>query len=342
DAALVNVPLILELALNQGKRFGSRFRSGAKSMPVKKMKSMDDVKTAFEVQLADQLSRLMKDLQAIEIANRKYHPTPLSSCLLDGCLESGICSTAGGARYNFSGIQCVAPADTGDSLYAIEKSVFMDKKITLPALVEQLIQNLPDKQLRAYLRGIEKFGNDHSDADKWTVYVIDKFTDELNRYQNTRGGRYVTGLYSVTLHEYYGRITGALPNGRKMGESFASGISPSNGMDRLGPTALINSINRIDFTKTANGINFNLKFDSQTLRGSTGKLALKNLLSTYFRKGGMQAQVNVLDPAILLAAKENPDLYPNLLVRVSGYSAYFNDLSPKMKDEIIQRSCLKN
>ncbi len=342
DAALVNVPLILELALNQGKRFGSRFRSGAKSMPVEKMQSMDDMKTAFEVQLADQLSRLMKDLQAIEIANRKYHPTPLSSCLLDGCLESGICSTAGGARYNFSGIQCVAPADTGDSLYAIEKSVFIDKKITLPALVEQLNQNLSDKQLRSYLKGIEKFGNDHSDADKWTVYVINKFTDELNRYQNTRGGHYVTGLYSVTLHEYYGRITGALPNGRKMGESFSSGISPSNGMDRLGPTALINSINRIDFTKTANGINFNLKFDSQTLRGSTGKLALKNLLSTYFRKGGMQAQVNVLDPAILLAAKENPDLYPNLLVRVSGYSAYFNDLSLEMKDEIIRRSCLKN
>jgi pyruvate formate-lyase/glycerol dehydratase family glycyl radical enzyme len=342
DAALVNVPLILELALNQGRRFGARFRSGARSMPVDTMRSMDDVKTAFETQLTDQISRLIKDLQAIEIAHQKYHPTPLTSSLLEGCIESGVCSTAGGARYNFSGIQCVAPADTGDSLYAIEKAVFIDKKITLPKLIEHLNQNLTDQHFRAYLKGIEKFGNDHSDADKWTVYVVDQFTSVLKQYQNTRGGNYVPGLYSVTIHEFYGRITGALPNGRKKGESFASGISPSNGMDRLGPTALINSVNRIDFSKIANGINLNLKFDNQTLRGSTGQLALKSLLSTYFRKGGMQAQVNVLDPAVLLAAKENPDLYPNLLVRVSGYSAYFNDLSPKMQDEIIQRSSLKN
>ncbi|RJP75959.1 MAG: formate acetyltransferase [Desulfobacteraceae bacterium] len=342
DAALLNVPLILELALNQGRRFGSRFRSGAKSMPVKNMRSMEDVKTAFEIQLADQVSRLIKDLQAIETANRKYHPTPLTSSLLEGCLENGICSTAGGARYNFSGIQCVAPADTGDSLFAIEKAVFTDQKITLPALVKQLSLNLPDNSLRNYLKAIEKFGNDQPDADKWTVYVVEQFTRQLNQYRNTRGGRYVPGLYSVTIHEYYGRVTGALPNGRKKGESFSSGISPSNGMDRLGPTALINSVNRIDFSKIANGVNFNLKFDSHTLRGPTGKLALKSVLSTYFRKGGMQVQVNVLDPSMLLAAKNNPDLYPHLLVRVSGYSAYFNDLSPKMKDEIIRRSSIIN
>lgn len=242
DAALMNVPIVLELALNQGKRFGSRLQSGVKTMPVEAMQSMDDVKAAFEEQLVFQLSHLIDDLQAIESANRKYHPTPLTSSLLEGCLESGTCSTAGGASYNFSGIQCVAPADMGDSMYAIEKAVFIDKKISLPDLVAQLKQNLDDPNLRAYLKGLDKFGNDKPEVDNWTVYVVNRFTRELKKYTNARGGKYVTGLYSVTSHEFYGRKTGTLPNGRRKGESFASGISPANGMDRFGPTALINSV----------------------------------------------------------------------------------------------------
>jgi formate C-acetyltransferase len=342
DAAIMNVPIALELALNQGKRFGSRLRSGAETSPVAAMKSMDAVKAAFRKQLGFQVSKLIEDLQAIETANRRYHPTPLTSSLLEGCIDAGTCSTAGGASYNFSGIQCVAPADTGDSLYAIERAVFIDRKISLPNLVAQLKQNLTDANLRSYLKGLDKFGNDKPDVDKWVVFVVNRFAEELAKYTNTRGGKYVTGLYSVTIHEYYGRITGALPNGRRKGESFASGVSPANGMDRLGPTALINSVNRIDFTKIANGINFNLKFDRHMLRGKTGQAALTSLLKTHFKKGGMQAQVNVLDPAVLIEARDNPGRHPNLLVRVSGYSAYFNDLSPKMKEEIIQRSNLLN
>jgi len=170
--------------------------------------------------------------------------------------------------------------------------------------------------------------------------VINEFMKILSSHQNTRGGKYVAGLYSVTAHQYFGEVTGALPHGRKKGESFASGIAPINGMDKNGPTALINSVNRIDFTETANGINFNLKFDSLCLRGQTGLLALGNILKTYFRRGGMQVQVNIMDPKLLLKARDNPELYPNLLVRVSGYSAYFNDLTPGMKDEIIRRTCI--
>ncbi len=340
DAVLMNVPILLEMALNSGKRFNTKLRSGASTMPVRRMTSMADVTNAFEKQLEAQIKKMIIDLKAIENANKLYHPTPLTSSLLEGCLKSGRCSTAGGALYNFSGIQCVAPADTGDALFAIEKAVFKEGKISLPDLVEQLKKNFPDKDLLAYLQGLEKFGNDDPDVDKWTVYVIDRFVDQLGRYENTRGGKYVTGLYSVTIHELYGRITGALPNGRRKGENFASGISPANGMDRCGPTALINSVNRIDFSKIANGINFNLKFDQHTLRGKTGKAALGALIKTHFKKGGMQAQVNVLDQAILMDARDNPEKYPNLLVRVSGYSAYYNDLSLKMKEELICRSSI--
>ncbi|MCP4716006.1 MAG: formate acetyltransferase, partial [Deltaproteobacteria bacterium] len=341
DAALANIPIILEMALNSGRRFNAFLRSGLKTIPAAQMRSIDDVTKAFEAQLGCQIDHLINDLQAIETANRKHHPTPWTSSLLEGCLQSGKCSTAGGARYNFSGIQCVAPADTGDALYAIEKAVFIDQRISLPDLVKQLKKNIPDTELHAYLCNLGKFGNDEPEVDKWTDYVVDRFIKQLNNRRNTRGGQYVAGLYSVTIHEYYGRITGALPHGRLKGEPFASGISPGNGADRQGPTALINSANRIDFTRVANGINFNLKFNSHTLKGNSGKTVLDSLLKTYFQNGGMQAQVNVLDHDMLVAARDDPKLFPNMLVRVSGYSAYFNDLSIEMKDEIIKRSYIR-
>lgn len=342
DAAIVNVPILLEMALNEGKCFRAKTRTGIKTMPPENMRSMADVKSAFEKQLNHMLSSLIKDLKAVETANRKFHPTPLTSMLVKGCIENRTCSTAGGARYNFSGVQCVAPVDTGDSLYAIEKAVFKDKKISLPGLVSMLKENFPDQALKHYLKALPKYGNDIPEVDLWTGYVVETFAGTLSSFgKNTRGGNYVTGLYSVTSHEYFGRITGTLPSGRTKGEAFASGISPGNGMDKNGPTALLNSVNRLDVTRFANGINFNIKFPPRTLKGKRGTSVLAGLLTTYFQRGGMQVQVNVLDPQVLIAARDNPGLYPHLLVRVSGYSAYFNDLSAAMKDEIIQRSCIE-
>ncbi|HOD14078.1 MAG TPA: pyruvate formate lyase family protein [Spirochaetota bacterium] len=342
DAALMNTALCLELALNRGRRFGSPLRTGPRTRPVSRMRSMDDVCSAFEAQLGGMTDRLIRDLQAIERANTRHHPTPLTSMLLGDCLEKGVCSTAGGARYNFSGVQNTAPIDIGDALAAIEKVVFTDRRITLPELAAILKANIPDERDRDYLRGLPKYGNDVEEADRWSVYVIRAHTDALRAAGlSTRGGRYVPGLYSVTAHEFFGRVTGALPHGRRKGEPFASGVSAVNGMDRNGPTALINSTNRIDFTEIANGVNYNLKFDSHTLRGETGRAALAALIRTFFRRGGMQAQINVVDPSVLIEARDHPDRYPNLLVRVSGYSAYFNDLTPAMKDEIIRRNCYR-
>jgi formate C-acetyltransferase len=340
DAALFNVPIRLELALNQGRRFGSPFRSGAKTMPIEEMKTMDDVRHAFEIQLRHGIEKLLKDLKAVERANATYHPTPFTSMLLDGCLRNGTCSTSGGAAYNFSGIQCVGPADTGDSLYAIEQAVFEEKRLTLRDLVNRLKGNFPDHKWHRYARNLAKFGNDVEAADRHTVYVVNLFRNILDKNINTRGGKYATGLYSVTAHKYFGKVTGALPNGRRKGESFASGIAPANGMDANGPTAILNSVNRIDFTQFANGINLNLKFDAKSIRGDMGRLALQSLIKTYFGRGGMQVQLNVVDPAVLKEARDNPELYPHLCVRVSGYSAYFNDLTPEMKDEVIQRTSI--
>lgn len=155
---------------------------------------------------------------AARTAEGRIRPTPLTSMLLNGCLKSGKCSTAGGATYNFSGIQCVGPADTGDALYAIEKAVFIDQKLTLAELVDQLKQDFSDPNWCNYFRNLNKFGNNIEHVDRYTVYVSETFQKFLEKRKNTRGGYYTTGLYSVTAHQYFGEITGALPSGRKKGE----------------------------------------------------------------------------------------------------------------------------
>lgn len=291
DAALVNVPIALERALNSGKRFGERIRSGAATMPVSRMKSMEDVKNAFSIQLAFLLKSLVRDLRWVEKANAEHHPTPLSSMLMDGCIDSAKCLTQGGAVYNGSGVQFVGPADVGDSLAAIEQLVFKERLISLPKLVEALKANLPDNALLTRMRQCPKFGNDDAAADFWTCFAVEEFVRILESHgSNTRGGRYVAGLYSTTTHEHFGRVTGATPNGRRKGEPFASGIAPVNGSDKKGPTALLNSMNRLDYSQFPNGVNFNIKFASTVLAGEKGSVILQKLMQTYFERGGMQAQ----------------------------------------------------
>lgn len=182
DAALFNLPIMLELALNEGRRFGSFFRSGRKTKQATEMKSMEDVREAFEGQLNFFVTRLIGDLHLVEKANHKEHPTPLSSALIEGCLSSGRCSTGGGAVYNFSGIQCVGPADTGDALYAIDRAVFRERRMTLSGLVELMRKDIPDEKWLLYFRGLDKFGNDEPEADGWTRYVIAAFDSALGGY----------------------------------------------------------------------------------------------------------------------------------------------------------------
>jgi formate C-acetyltransferase len=258
--------------------------------------------------------------------------------LLEGCLERATCSTAGGARYNGSGVQCVGPSDTGDGLYAIERFVFTDGALGLPALVDALARDLPDAELRTRLRRLGEFGNDRPEVDAWTAYAVASFARLLGRHRNRRGGPYTTGVYSMTTHQYFGSRTGASASGRRRGEAFASGLAPANGADRAGPTALFNSVNRVEVGRARNGINLNVRFDGHALRGDTGRAAFGHLVETYFRRGGMQLQTNVLDAAVLREARDHPERHPHLLVRISGYCAYFTDLTPEMQDEIIRRS----
>jgi formate C-acetyltransferase len=342
DAGLMNLPLCLELALNQGRRFGKKTRLGADTPDPSTMTNMNQVLDAFRGQVEFMVKRMVADLKVMERGNRDYHPTPLSSMLVDGCIETGKDVTAGGALYNSSGVQGVGLADVADSLAALENVVFIQKKYLLSNVVEAVKNNFRDAGvLRSELLKAPKFGNDKTLPDSYANMAAHIFHDALSRHTNTRGGQYVPGFYSVTCHVAFGKRTPALPSGRLAGEPFAPSLGPSNGKDRLGPTALLNSVAHVDSRLAMNGYALNLRFDPETLSGEKGVTVLSSLVKGFFSQGGMELQLNVMDAAKLEDARLNPGKYPGLVVRVAGYCAYFDDLPDDSKLEIISRTRLR-
>jgi formate C-acetyltransferase len=334
DAALVNLALPLERVLGT-KRGGEAAPPAAACC-----RSIEELIELLRVQIEELVARLIRDLHAIERANARLHPTPLTSALLGGCLESGRDASAGGATYNGSGVQGVGVADVADSLAAVDDVVFRRRLCELPTLLRALERDFQGHEvLRGQLLRAPKYGNDDPAADRLAQRVMEIFAGALASHRSTRGGCYWAGFYSVTAHRAFGETTGALPSGRRAGQPLASGLSCANGRDRLGPTAALASAAAADLARLArNGVNVNLKLDAGSLGGEAGACAVAGLVRGYFARGGMQLQLNVLDPALLVEARDHPGRQPWLLVRVSGYSAYFDDLSPAMKQEIIDRS----
>lgn len=339
DAALVNLPLCLELALNQGRRFGSLRRIGAGTTPAERCVSAEMLIGLLRRQIAKLVVDLIVDLHGVEDANLRRHPTPLTSLLIDGCLESMRDASAGGARYNGSGVQGVGVVDVGDSLAAIDAVVFCGGHATMTELIAACNADFVGfDALRARLRDAPKYGNDNPVADGFVGRVMSLFSKVLGGRTSLRGGAYVPGYYSVTSHVAFGEVVGALPNGRRAGEPFSSGISPASGQAKAGPTAALLSAARLPLALAPNGVNHNLELGPWALAGEAGVQRVGALVDGAMAAGCMQLQINALDPEILLDARDHPGRYPGLLVRVSGYSAYFDDLSPRMKQEIIERT----
>lgn len=346
DAALFNLPLCLELALNQGRRFSGRGRGllpgrlGAPTPPVSELRSFADVVEAFRAQVEDGVEDLARVITWLEETYRTWRTTPVNSIITEGCLARGRDVTGGGARYDYTSIQCAGLADAGDSLYALNRLVFEEKRLSLGEFVRILQADFRGHEaLRVELATrYPRYGNGQSEADRMTQLAADVFAGAVTARRNSRGGRYIPGFYSMTCHYGFGRLTGALPNGRPAGRRLSNGLSPVDGADRRGPTALLRSAAALDSRQWANCVALNLKFDAAVVQGQTGRRALVSLLRTYFDHGGMQVQVNVLDAGLLRAAQADPSAHPGIVVRVAGYCAYFSDLQPAVQDEIIERT----
>lgn len=204
-------------------------------------------------------------------------------------------------------------------------------------LLEQRLHTQAEVCVELLVNRAPKYGNDNEPADRFTRLAAEVYCQKVEKHTNPRGGRYQPGLYTVTTHVALGLAVGATPDGRRAGAPLSQGVSPVQGRDRKGPTAAMKSAARLNHTLVSNGSAFNQKLNPAFLRGGKGPKTLASLLRGYFQLGGMQLQWDLIDNEMLRAAQEHPENYRDLIVRVSGYSAFFTDLERVVQDDIIMR-----
>ena len=269
-----------------------------------------------------------------------FQPHPLRSCLIEGCLEKGRDYRNGGPLYNHGQILAEGIADTGDSLYAIKKLIYDEKKYTIAELIDALNANFEGyEQLHHDFKNCEKFGNDIEEVDKITARALNRFFTVLKRNNTYRGGVFTGGCSTFNRAAGYGKRTAALPNGKLKGEPLlADSIAATPGRDINGPTAQIKSVLRYNHTDACSGFVFQNKFEKKMFTSEKGKASFIALAKTFFAGGGQQYTVTVVSPEDLLDAKEHPENHRNLIVRVGGYSDYFTNLSDELQDNVIERT----
>jgi len=339
DAALLNLGLCLELALNNGRGRLFTDQLGVPTGDPRQFTKIEEVIEAYRQQVAYVVGLMVEALDVLTKVHAQFKPKPFISATTGDCLERGLDLTWGGARYDFTGVQGVGSATVGDSLAALEALVFREKRVSMDELLAALDADFDGYEpLRQMLANrAPKYGNDDEAADRFTRLAAEVYCREVEQHPNRRGGRYQPGLYSVTTHVALGLAVGATPDGRRAGAPLSPGISPVQGRDRRGPTAAMRSAARVNHLLVSNGSALNQKLNPAFLRGGKGPEVLAGLLSGYFRLGGMQVQWDLIDNEMLRAAQERPEDYRDLIVRVAGYSAFFTDLERVVQDDIVAR-----
>jgi len=334
-----NLPKVLEITLNNGVDPRSGKKIGIETGDPRKFASYDELFAAFRRQLRHFVDIKVRGNNIIERLYAEYMPAPFLSLLVDDCIAKGKDYNDGGPRYNSTYIMAVAPGTCTDSLSAIKFHVFEKNHLTMDELLRALGTNFKDaEKVRLLLwNKTPKFGNDDDYADDILKSVFDLFYDEVSGRKNTKGGTYRVNYLSTTCHVYFGSVTGATPDGRKAWEPHSDGISPAQGADRKGPTAVIKSAAKLDHARTG-GTLLNQKFTPKLLEGQEGIDSLAHLVRSYFKLDGHHIQFNVVTAATLREAQAHPEQHRDLIVRVAGYSDYFCDLTKALQDEIIART----
>jgi formate C-acetyltransferase len=331
---------VLAKYMNAQKQFKKK-RASTPKPPA----NIDELLQRFQVRLNHLTNSILTDHQSIEKMISENFTTPLSSTLFKGCIESGKDLCEGGATVNSSGIQAVGITDVADSLFAINEVVYKKKLYSINNIINAINNNFEgeyNQQVRSALLEVPKFGHDgSSEAVVWVNKTLQIYVNALKSVANCpRGGIYTAGYYALNVNDVYGKKTPALPSGRLSGVSLANSITPHYGMQTTDLLSSLNAVAGVDFVNYApNGTTVTFTVDSALFQGPDGVRNLSGIISTYFDKGGMQFQPNVIDRQILLDAYDNPGKYPHLLVRVAGYCSYFNDLSDDLKKVIINRTC---
>ncbi len=341
DAAMFNLNKALELTLTGGKCLITGENIGPDFGKLTDYETYEDLENAYRKMLDYYMEKMVKACEEVEKAHIEILPTPFLSSVIDDCMEKGMDVTAGGAHYNYSGIQMIQVANLADSLAALKQLVFEEKKISKEEMLYALEHNFEDCEIirTMLLNKVPKYGNDVEWVDKLGVKWAEYFKKKLAGYTNYRGGKYHTGMYTVSAHVPMGENVGATPDGRYAGTPLADGgMSPVYGRDITGPTAVLKSVSRIDKTLTSNGGLLNMKFLPEFFKNETGIHKFAQFLRSFVDLEIPHIQFNVVNREDLIAAKQNPEQYRSLTVRVAGYTAYFTELAGELQDEIIART----
>ena len=334
-----NLPKILEIALHNGVDPLTGKKLGIATGDAGSFSSFTGVLEAFRKQLHHFVEMKVRGNNVIERIYAGFMPVPCLSLLTDDCIAKGKDYHDGGARYNTNYIQGVGIGTVTDSLAAIRAMVFEEKALTMVELLAMLEADFEgfEKSRLLLVNRAPKYGNDDERADDLMREVFESFYCEVNGRPNTKNGVYRINLLPTTCHVYFGSVTGATPDGRKANTPLSEGISPVQGADRHGPTAVLKSAGKMDHVRTG-GTLLNQKFSPQVLEGEKGIDTLAHLVRSYFTLGGHHIQFNVVNAETLREAQKKPEQYRDLIVRVAGYSDYFADLSKTLQDEIIART----
>jgi pyruvate formate-lyase/glycerol dehydratase family glycyl radical enzyme len=325
----------LEFALSNGIDNIFGYPAGIETGDPAAFASFDDLWRAYDRQMVHFLGQMVKGMAALDQAVAELVPSPFASAMIDGPLDRGLDLTRGGAVYNATGVQLMGFSNVADSLYAVKKAVFEDRRCTMAELAGWLSDDWQDAEPRRrfFLEKVPKYGNDADAVDAMAAKVMAHFCDCLGPLRNYRGGAFWPGVFSVGFHLAFGSFTGATPDGRGAGDILGNGITPSNGRALRGPTAVMNSVTKLPLVMATNGVNLNMRFSGKRLDPAI----LKALIDGYFRKGGVQVQFNMIDSDVLRDAQAHPERYRDLVIRMSGYSVTFVDLSDTAQNEIINR-----
>lgn len=334
-----NLPKILELTLNDGfdKRTGKQI--GLKTGKATDYRTYEELFAAYKAQVQHFMRIKLTGNNIIERIFMKYMPVPFLSVLIEDCIRNGKDYMCGGARYNSSYVQGVGLGSITDMLTALRYHVYDKKTITMETMEKALANDFKGFEELQYqlVYHTPKYGNDDDYADEQEVQVFDMYYDVLSGHKSPRGADYRVNMLPTTCHVYFGKVTGATPDGRNAWKVLSEGISPVQGADTNGPTAVIRSAAKIDHIKTG-GTLLNQKFTPSLLSTEEGCNNLVHLIRAYFRMDGHHIQFNVVDADTLRDAQKHPENYRDLIVRVAGYSDYFNDLGEDLQNEIICRT----
>ncbi len=330
---------VLEMVLTNGdyRLLGGQ---GLRTGDAKRFKTFDEVMDAFRKQLEHNVNLAVDAVNVKDTIYQAEFPAPFVSATLMGCVESGRDATDGGARYNFGSITARGLGTTADSLAAIKKLVFDDQVLTMSELVELLETDFEGKDDMQHLliNRAPKYGNDDDYVDLLAKEIAKLFCQEVTKHQSIRGGHFRPSFYSYGTHVLDGKFLGATPDGRMAGEAISNGISPTNARESKGPTAVLKSAAKLEHRLISNGNALNLRLLPSLVQDEGVLRKVASLVKTYFHLGGMHLQFNVVSRQTLEDAQKHPQNYTDLVVRVSGYSAFFTDLGKSIQDDIIART----